>query len=134
MPPGVKTTARADVWTPLQPWHGGEGRGSNYHIVMRLRKGATWAEVNGQLQHLHPAMFDLLKGATEQLVARPFQEDLAQQKRAPTLILMSAVGFILLLACANLAGLVFVRFTRRAAAVATRMALGAPCNASFRRV
>jgi len=134
MSPHVQTTVQADLWTPIQPWRGGEGGGDNYQIVMRLRDGATWTQVNGQLQPLHPSMFDrLLKGAKIELVARPLQEDLAEAKLKPTLILMSAVALILLIAAANLAGLMLVRVTRRTSEIATRMALGAPRSAILRQ-
>lgn len=135
MPPGVQDTAPTDLWTPLQPWRGGEGGGDNYHIVMRLRAGANWAEVNSQLQPLHPAMFDQMpRGAKVELKANPLQEDLAREKRDPILILMSAVGFILLIAAANLAGLMLVRLSRRNNELATRMALGAPRSAIVRQI
>jgi predicted permease len=134
MPPGVQTTAHADLWTPLQPWRRGEGAGINYRIVMRLHDGATWSQVNSQLLPLHPALFDkLLKGAKRELVAKPFQRDLAEEKLDPTLILMSAVGLILLIAAANLAGLALVRMSRRSNEIATRLALGAPRAAVIRQ-
>jgi predicted permease len=135
MPPGVRTTAVADLWTPIQPWRGGEGGGSNYEIVMRLRDGVTWAQLNSQLQPLRPSLFDrLFKGSKSELVARPLQPDLAEEKRNPTLILMLATGAILLIATANLAGLLLVRLSRRSSEITTRLALGAPRAAILRQV
>ncbi len=135
MPPHTQDTTTADLWTPLEPWRGGEGEGDNYHIMLRLRSDATWKEVNTQLQPLHPAMFDrMFKGAKAALMAAPLQQALAMEKRTPTLILMSAVGLILLIAAANLAGLILVRLSRRHDEIATRVALGAPRSAIVRQV
>jgi predicted permease len=135
MPANVRTIFPADLWTPLQPWRGGEGGGDNYGILMRLRDGTTWAQVNSQLQPLHPAMFDqFLKGAKKELVAEPLQPSLAEEKRNPTVMLMYAVSFILLIATANLAGLLLVRLSRRNDELLTRLALGAPRFAIMRQV
>ncbi|HEY6307637.1 MAG TPA: ABC transporter permease [Candidatus Angelobacter sp.] len=134
MPPGAETTAAADLWTPIQPWRRGEGGGINYRIVMRLKDDATWAQVDSQLAVLHPGLFDRFrKDMKAQLMATPFQEALAQEKRTPTLILMSAVGVILLIAAANLTGLMLVRLSRRKDEIRTRLALGAPRSAIMRQ-
>ena len=135
MPPGVPDIMASDLWTPLRPSRTGEGGGANYGIVMRVRARAGWSQVNAQLWSLHPAMFDqMLRGAKALLVAQPLQEDLAMEKRTPTLILMSAVSFVLLIAAANIAGLMLVRLSRRNAEIATRIALGAPRAAIVRQV
>lgn len=135
MPPNVQTTAATDLWTPVQPWRGGEGGGSNYHFIMRLNKGATWAQVNAQLQPLHPDLFNhLLKGASVHLQAQPLQQDMAAEKRAPALMLMGAVALILIIACTNIAGLMLVRLHRRADEVATRLALGATRGSIIRQM
>ncbi|HYL92941.1 MAG TPA: ABC transporter permease [Alphaproteobacteria bacterium] len=138
MPPGTKSADPTDLWTPLRPQRQGEGEGTNYHVVMRLRDNVSWAEVNNQLQALHPSTFDRLEkqnpGLTKRLSAQPLQKYLAAGKSTPAMILMSAVGLILLIASANLAGLMLVRFTRRGSEVATRMALGASRAAIFRQV
>jgi predicted permease len=135
MPAGVRTTSVADLWTPIQPWRGGEGGGDNYEIVMRLRDGVSWAQLNSQLQPLHPSLFDhFFQGARSELVARPLQPDLAEEKRNPTLILMLAASSILLIATANLAGLLLVRLSRRSSEITTRLALGAPRTAILRQV
>ncbi len=71
MPPNIQTTAVADLWTPVRPWRGGEGGGPNYHFILRLQHGSTWAELNAQLKSIRPGLFThFFKGATAQLFAR----------------------------------------------------------------
>src|SRR5258708_5250660 len=135
MPAHVQGLTSADLWSPIRPWRGGEGGGDNYHIVMRLRDGATWEQVNTQLKPLQPGILNRVRaGENEQLLATPLQRDLAEQKRKPALILITAVRFILLIAAANLAGLMLVRVSRRRGEIATRLALGAPSAAILRQL
>jgi predicted permease len=138
LPAGTHTTAPADLWTPLQPVTSGEGEGENYHIVMRLKDGSSWAQANAQLANLHPRSFQrfVKKNSTGSawLSARPLQQDLASAARTPVTILMSAVAFILLIACANLTGLMLVRVMRRSGELATRLALGATKASIFRQL
>ena len=138
LPANTHTTAPADLWTPLQPRTSGEGEGENYHVVMRLKSGSSWAEANAQLANLHPNSF--LRFARKNptgsawLSARPLQQDLASTARTPVTILMSAVALILLIACANLTGLMLVRVMRRSGELATRLALGATKISIFRQL
>ena len=129
LPANTHTSAPADLWTPLQPSRTGEGGGENYHVVARLRDGSTWAQVDAQLAVLRPASFIRFNKDNPErkgfLVSRPLQQALASPARTPMLILTSAVAIILLIASANLAGLMLVRVTRRTGELATRLALGA---------
>jgi predicted permease len=138
LPADVHTTAVADVWTPLQPATSGEGEGENYHVVMRLKDGSSWAEANAQLANLHPRSFlKFMKensGRGPWLSALPLQQDLASRARTPVTMLMSAVALILLIACANLTGLMLVRVMRRSGELATRLALGATKASIFRQL
>jgi predicted permease len=138
MPANTHTPAPADLWTPLQPSRDGEGEGDNYHIVMRLKPGATWAQADTQLSILHPALFKGFEknypAGRVRLASRPLQKELATPARTPVIILMSAVGLILLIACANLAGLMLVRVMRRRGELITRLALGATKASLFRQL
>jgi predicted permease len=138
MPPNIHTTSPADVWTPLQPTRSGEGEGDNYHIVLRLKPDATWIQADTELSVLHPSLFKGFKEEYPQgeqyLVSRPLQQALAATARMPVFILMSAVGLILLIACANLTGLMLVRVMRRSGELATRLALGATKISIFRQL
>jgi macrolide transport system ATP-binding/permease protein len=138
LPASTHTTAPADLWTPLQPSRNGEGSGSNYHVVMRLKPGATWVQADTQMTTLKPALFKGFEKAyahvEQRLVSHPFQDALAAQARTPALILMSAVALILLIACANLAGLMLVRVMRRSGELATRLALGATKTSLLRQL
>ena len=127
LPPRAQPTGVADLWTPLQPHPSGECGGNNCEIIMRLVPGASWQQVSAQLTHLRKPWFDELSKSKGRawFYASPLALNLDNGMRKPILGLMSAVGFILLIACANLAGLTLVRIARRAPEIATRLALGA---------
>jgi predicted permease len=136
--PRAPTAVPADLWTPLQPSREGEGAGNNYGTIFRLRKGATWEEARSQLFRLQPALFDHFRQLDPKvnvwLGCIPLQRDLTQEARLPILVLMFAVSCILLIASANLAGLMLVRIGRRSNELATRLVLGATRGALIRQV
>lgn len=138
LPANTHTTSPADLWTPLQPKTSGEGEGENYHVVMRLKNGSSWAEANAQLAVLRPRSFvgfaKEYPSGSSWLSALPLQQDLASKARPTAIVLMSAVAFILLIGCANLAGLMLVRVMRRRGELATRLALGATKASIFRQL
>ena len=127
--PRAQTPQRADLWTSLRPDTSEEGGGDNFQPIFRLKPGASWQQANVQLSQLQSVTSRILEkkypGARFSYYAVPLQQNLSVASRTPAMILMSAVGFVLLVACGNLAGLALVRLGRRESEIATRLALGA---------
>jgi predicted permease len=130
LPQGATTPSNAEIYTALQPSRQGEGGGTNFEAITRLRDGATWQEANAEINRAWSLRADRYElkdnpGAQVTYYSVPLQKGQAAALRPQVLALMLAATFILLIACANLAGLTLVRMMRRTLEVATRLALGA---------
>ena len=129
LPQNAVTPFGADLYTPLQPSRTGEGGGTNYDAIVRLRDGATWQQADAQLASAWAARIahyaSRNPGGTITWYTVPMQKGQTAKLGPRVLALLSAAGFILLIACANLAGLALVRTLRRSGEMATRLALGA---------
>jgi predicted permease len=127
MPNGFMTDARAEVWTPLRATQTGEGEGSNYALVARLKPGSSWMQADTQLASLTSTALPnrrLRPGVSVRLRAVPLQRAESEDLRRPLLVLQVAVAVVLLIGCVNLAGLLMSRGAKRAREIATRLALG----------
>jgi macrolide transport system ATP-binding/permease protein len=129
LPQGAATPINADIYTALQPTTSGEGAGTNFVVTTRLRPGATWQQADAQINRAWAA--DAVRFAAQNRATRvtfhsvPLQQGQTATLRPKALALMLAAGLILLIACANLAGLTLIRMARRTPEIATRLALGA---------
>ena len=129
LPEDATTPLNADLYTALQPSRDGEGSGTNYDVITRLRDGASWqqadAEINRAWADLSADFAKRTAGSKLSFYSVPLQKGQKAELRPKALTLMMAAGIILLIACANLAGLTLVRILRRTPEIATRLALGA---------
>jgi macrolide transport system ATP-binding/permease protein len=127
---GATTPLNSDLYTPLQASREGEGGGTNFDVIVRLRKGATWQQADAEINRTwlqRAGRYELEDNPSAQVsyYTVPLKKGETFALRPQILALMMAAGLILLIACANLAGLTLVRMLRRTPEVATRMALGA---------
>jgi len=131
LPESATTPLNADLYTALQASNEGEGMGTNFQAITRLRDGASWQQADAEmnrawLRSLRVQHFVKSNpGAHIAYYSVPLQKGETDSLQPQVLALMLAAGFILLIACANLAGLTLVRMLRRTAEIATRVALGA---------
>src|SRR5215469_445881 len=130
LPDGATTPLKADLYTAIQGSRTGEGSGTNFDCITRLRDGATWQQADAQINQawsLRANKYELDDNPGGQVMyySVPLQRGETDPLRPQVLSLMLAAGLILLIACANLAGLTLVRVLRRTPEIATRLALGA---------
>ncbi len=128
LPAGFRFPGDSQIWLPRELLERYPSRTAhNFHVIGRRREGIPLTQARAELSAIAHRLRQQYGPDTMMVdvAAVPLQENLTSRARPALLILLGAVGFLLLIACANVVNLLLAQAAARDREFAIRSALGA---------
>jgi putative ABC transport system permease protein len=124
-PPGFRYPGATDIWAPWRTSNANRNL-HNYHAVGKLKPGVDLSRAQVQMRTIGDNLArQYPENRLKTVTLTPLQERLTGSLQVTLSALMSAVGVVWLIACANIANLLLARAAGKAREIALRTALGA---------
>ncbi len=136
-PPNFTFAPSAELWTPLRAEMDPDDQANLFKVIGRMKPGATVEQVQADLKTVGEQFrreYPKLMNDNESVGVRNYHSSLVGNVQTSLLIIFGVVGFVLLIACFNVANLLLARSNSRRKEMSLRLAMGASSRRIIRQL